>query len=74
MMALAMHSDSDKDSYEERFRHKFTPVFESLKDNPAGCDILIPNITYAFVREEDKVTSQDVSSLYALFLWPGCFG
>lgn len=28
--------------------------------------MLVPHITYAFVREEDKVTSQDISSLYAL--------
>lgn len=28
--------------------------------------MLVPRIIYAFVREEDKVTSQDISSLYAL--------
>lgn len=66
MMALAMHSDSDKDSYEERFRHKFTPVFESLKDHPAGCDILIPIIpvrmTEAWMLADKELFKEEIGS------------
>ena len=66
MMALAMHSDSDKDSYEERFRHKFTPVFESLKENPAECDILIPIIpvrmTEAWMLTDKELFKEEIGS------------
>lgn len=66
MMALAMHSDSDKDSYEERFLHKFTPVLESLKANPEGCDLLIPIIpvrmTEAWMLADKELFKDEIGS------------
>lgn len=46
-MTLVIHTDSDTDTYEQRYEHKFAPALEKLaeyKDNYNYCSVITPLI------------------------------
>lgn len=68
VMALAMHADSDKDSYEERLYHKFSPVMKSLASSPEECNVLIPIIpvrmTEAWMLADKELLKEEIGTVF----------
>lgn len=52
-MTIVVHTDSDCDTYEERFEHKFKPAIarlESLSENENYCTLLTPLIAVRMIE------------------------
>lgn len=52
IMTLAIHTDADKETYDERFKNKIVPAYEllSAKDDMSYCKILTPIIPVRMIE------------------------